>query len=68
MPTVAIVLGIAVIFYLDDHDPPHMHLRGTDFRAKMSLHDFALIEVRGRMRPREISVIRAWAQAHEEAL
>jgi Domain of unknown function (DUF4160) len=53
MPTVAIIFGMAIIFYYDDHDPPHFHVRAPGFRAKFDLEELTVVEVEGHMRPRD---------------
>jgi hypothetical protein len=68
MPTVAIVAGMAILLYYDDHDPPHFHIRAANFRAKVAIHDLSVIEVVGRMKPSEIRAIQRWARRHKSAL
>ncbi len=68
MPTLAMVAGMAILIYYDDHDPPHFHVRAANFRAKVAIGDLSVIEVVGRMKPSEIRTIRAWARHHQAAL
>lgn len=68
MPTLAMVAGMAILIYYDDHDPPHFHVRAANFRAKVAISDLSVIEVVGRMRPSEIRTIQAWARSHQKAL
>lgn len=68
MPTVASIGAISVIFYVDDHEPPHCHLRGPDLRAKMSLSDLTILEAQGRITPAELARVRGWARRHQAAL
>jgi hypothetical protein len=39
MPTVANVFGLLIMFFYNDHDPPHFHVRGPEFTAKVGLDD-----------------------------
>jgi hypothetical protein len=39
MPTVAVIFGMAILFYYEDHDPPHFHIRAPNFRARIDLGD-----------------------------
>jgi len=53
MPTVAIVAGIAIVFYYDDHEPPHFHARGADFIARILIADGTVLDATGRISARE---------------
>lgn len=68
MPTVATVLGISIMFFYDDHDPPHFHAHGADFDAKFAISDLRVIEIRGRARPNELRALREWAARHRAEL
>jgi hypothetical protein len=68
MPTLAIVAGMAILIYYDDHDPPHFHVRAANFRAKVAIRDLSVIEVVGRMKPSEIRAVQTWARRHKAAL
>ena len=68
MPTVAMVSGMAILFYYDDHEPPHFHVRAPDFTAKIDLGDLSATEVNGRMRPGDSARLRAWAERHRAEL
>jgi hypothetical protein len=68
MPTVALVAGMAILFYYDDHDPPHFHARGADFLARVLISDGAIMDISGRMTARESRIIRRWAAKHRKAL
>jgi Domain of unknown function (DUF4160) len=68
MPTVAVVFGMAIMFYYDDHDPPHFHVLSADFEAKIDLRDLSVTELWSRMRPRELTRLRAWARQHRGML
>jgi hypothetical protein len=39
MPTIAIVDGILIILYFNDHPPPHVHAQGADFHARIHIDD-----------------------------
>ena len=67
MPTVAVVAGMTILIYYDDHDPPHFHVRAANFRAKVAIHDLSVVEVVGRMKASEIRTIQSWARRHQPA-
>lgn len=68
MPTVAVVFGMAILFYYEDHEPPHFHVRAANFKAKISLGDLSVSEVSGQMRPQDFARLREWAGQHRPEL
>ena len=68
MPTVAWILGYAVVFFFEDHDPPHFHVPGKGIEAKFLLEDLSIVELKGHLKPAEIKAIRAWGRRHLPAL
>ncbi|MFM2041846.1 MAG: hypothetical protein RLY86_422 [Pseudomonadota bacterium] len=68
MPTVAWILGYAVVFFVDDHGEPHFHLLGKGVNAKFLLSDLSIIDMKGNLTPREIRLVRDWARRHLPAL
>jgi len=53
MPTIAVVDGILIILYFNDHAPPHFHAQGSDFHARIRIEDGGVIDVEGRMSSRQ---------------
>ena len=68
MPTVAVVDGVLILFYWNDHDPPHFHADGPEFRAKFSIEDGSVIDVSGRMAKSVERRLREWALGRRQAL
>jgi hypothetical protein len=68
VPTVATLSGMAIMFFYNDHDPPHFHVEGADFSAKIALADLSVAEVRGQVRSRDLRRLREWAVAHRADL
>ncbi len=68
MPTIAIVDGIRVMIFPLDHDPPHIHAFGADFRLKLAIADGALLEARGMVRPATLRRLQLWTAAHRDRL
>ena len=64
MPTVAWVVGFAILFYYDDHGEPHFHIRGKGTVAKIMLADLSVADVKGELPARELRAIRNWARGH----
>ena len=68
MPTIAVVDGIAIILFWNDHDPPHFHAESGEFRARVLISDGSLIDSRGSLRPAELRTIRRWTARHRDEL
>jgi hypothetical protein len=64
MPTIAWLGSIAILMYLNDHDPPHVHLRAPGFRARLYLDDLKITIMSGRMTPAEAMRLRTWVVAN----
>lgn len=68
MPTVAVVDGVRMMIFPLDHDPPHVHAFGSDFRLKLAIADAAVLEARGTVRPAMLRRLQAWTRQHREKL
>ncbi len=68
MPTVAVLFGMSIMFFYNDHEPPHLHVQGASFSAKMDLAELTIGEVHGTMRSGDIRRLRAWARRHQAEL
>ena len=66
MPELSRFLGIVILMYFDDHDPPHFHVRYNDFRAIIAIKELFLIE--GELPPRVLGLVTEWAGAHKMEL
>ena len=66
MPTVAIVDGIRVIFYWNDHPPPHFHVEFSGHRAQVSIETLDLLE--GSLPAAKHSALRQWAEPRKKEL
>ena len=68
MPTVARIGAMQIRFYYEDHGIPHFHAVGPDFDFKISITDGSVISGNGRIKGRELSLIRRWVQGHRPGL
>ena len=66
MPTVAIVDGVRIIFFWNDHPPPHFHVEFGDQKGQISLVTFELLE--GKLQASKLAAVRQWAQDHRQEL
>jgi hypothetical protein len=68
MPTIAVVDGILIILYFNDHAPPHFHAQGADFHARIRIEDGRVIDAEGRISPRQQRRLLEWTLAHRDEL
>ena len=54
MPELSRFLGISILMYFDDHNPPHFHVRYNDSRAIISINNLAVME--GKLPPPYIRI------------
>jgi hypothetical protein len=66
MPILQRFAGARVLMYLNDHPPPHVHIKLMDGRdCTVDLEDFA---IKGRVAIREIRDALAWIEARRDFL
>jgi Domain of unknown function (DUF4160) len=68
VPTLAHIRGIKLVMYYEDHEPPHCHARSPDFSAKFAISDLSVLELAGKLKPRESALIKRWALANRPSL
>jgi hypothetical protein len=66
MPTVAIIDGVRIIFYWNDHPPPHFHVEFAGHQGQISLETLDLMQ--GSLPNTKLNAIRVWAESHREEL
>lgn len=66
MPTVAIVDGVKIQFYFDEHPPPHFHAVFAEFVAQIQIDPPQ--SLRGSLPPSKLEAVTAFASAHREGL
>ena len=66
MPTVAIVDGVRIIFFWNDHPPPHFHVEFAGHKGQISLQTLNLIE--GYLPSAKLAAVVAWARKHHSEL
>ncbi len=68
MPTIAVVDGTRIMIFPLDHQPPHVHAFGADFRLKLAIANGAVLEAHGTVRPAALRRLQAWTAAHRDRL
>jgi Domain of unknown function (DUF4160) len=64
MPTIAIVDGVALVMYINDHAPPHVHARFAEYRCKISIVTGEVIN--GSLPLSKHKAIKLWLEQHRE--
>ncbi len=65
MPEISRFLGIIILMYWDDHNPPHFHVRYGDYRAIITLDKS---EIRGNLPIKVAKLVFEWLTLHEQEL
>jgi len=66
VPVVAIVEGVKIEFYPDEHPPPHLHARFAEFVAQIEIRTVKVL--RGSLPPAKLGRVISWAAAHQSGL
>jgi len=66
MPTVKEFGGYKITLYAEDHNPPHVHVIGPDFQAKVRIADAEVFA--GAIPPRHRRGALTWISASREKL
>ncbi|MBI5130908.1 MAG: DUF4160 domain-containing protein [Rhodopseudomonas palustris] len=64
MPTIAIIAGVRIIIYPEDHLPPHLHARFAEFEVMISILTGDVLE--GSMPEAKLREVQAWLVANRE--
>lgn len=64
MPTIAIVDGVRIMIYLNDHLPPHLHAIFGGSEAQLSIATGQVLN--GRLPKPKLWTVQAWLDAHRE--
>ncbi len=66
MPEICRFLGISILMYFNDHDPPHFHVRYNEYRAIFRIADLMMKD--GKLPKRVIALVIEWANMHRPEL
>jgi hypothetical protein len=66
MPEICRFLGISILMYFNEHNPPHFHVRYNEYRAVIGIHDLMLRE--GELPGRVMGLVLEWANLHRQEL
>jgi hypothetical protein len=66
MPTLAIIDGISILMWPNDHNPPHFHVR---FAGRTGKFDIATGQmIKGTLNRRTIKKVQSWTIANQAML
>ena len=66
MPTIAIIDGVRVLIYFNDHAPPHFHAMLAEHEAQISIRTLTL--TKGSLPAAQLRKVLAWAKEHQAEL
>ncbi len=65
MPEISRFYGIIITMFINEHNPPHFHIRYDNFRAIIEINSE---RVTGNLPPRAIRLVKDWLNLHREEL
>ena len=66
MPEVSRFYGIEIMFYINEHNPPHFHVKYAEHIAEVDIQTLKIIA--GSLPKRAYSLVLEWAAEHREDL
>jgi hypothetical protein len=66
MPEIARIGGFKLLMFFQDENPPHVHLKGADFAAKIRISNGEILA--GDAPRRVLKLARQWIQEHRASL
>ena len=66
MPEISRFLGIIILMYYNDHNPPHFHARYGGMEAVVEIESGTVLE--GRLPPRVMGLVQEWREARRDQL
>lgn len=66
MPEISRFLGIVILMYFNDHDPPHFHVQYNEFKAIIEIESLAVRD--GHVPGRVLGLVIEWAELHKGEL
>jgi Domain of unknown function (DUF4160) len=66
MPSVAIIDGVKILFYHDEHPPAHFHARYGEHEAVVELETLHILK--GALPPAQLRKVRDWARSRQSEL
>lgn len=65
MPEICCFYGISIYMYMDDHNPPHFHVKYQEYEAIITIEDGIIT---GTLPRRALRLIYEWLDLHKDEL
>ena len=65
MPEISRFYGIIITMFINEHNPPHFHIRYDNYRAIIEINSE---KVTGNLPPRAIRLVKDWLNLHRDEL
>lgn len=65
MPEISRFYGVSILMFIDDHKPPHIHVRYAGYRTTITIDNYI---VEGRIPGRVLNMVFQWMDEHKEEL
>ncbi len=66
MPEICRFLGIIIMMYFDEHNPPHFHVRYNEYQATLDIQTLNILA--GMLPARVRGLVEEWAELHRDEL
>jgi len=66
MPEICRFLGIVILMYFDDHNPPHFHVKYNDYKAVVDIQTLNILA--GYLPGKVRGLVEEWAELHQDEL
>jgi hypothetical protein len=66
MPEISRFYGLIITLYVNEHNPPHFHVRYAEYLAEVDIRTLEIIN--GSLPKRAYSLVLEWATEHREEL
>jgi hypothetical protein len=66
MPEITRFLGIVILMYFDEHNPPHFHVKYNEYRATIDIRTLNVST--GHLPARVRGLVIEWAEPNQEEL
>ncbi len=66
MPEICRFLGIIIVIYYNEHNPPHFHVKYNEHRATIDIRELRILE--GNLPQRVLALVLEWSFLHRNEL
>jgi Domain of unknown function (DUF4160) len=66
MPEISRFLGIVILMYFDEHNPPHFHVKYNEHKAVMEIKTLNILA--GNLPVKVRNLVAEWAELHQPEL